>query len=112
MHVSIPLFSLFIFFFSFCCRNDADAAKVYRCFVGYLVLLSVALLIAICFAVAMYVLADAFPDLIASNYTEAEVSCGVNLMRAHHNGSLKLIVVGIVLGDLVVANNQPVVSWR
>ena len=26
----------------------------------------------------MYVLADAFPDLIASNYTEAEVSCSVS----------------------------------
>ena len=57
----------------FCKRNDSDAEKVFRCYVVYLVLLVLTLVLAVAFAVVIFLSADDFPSLVADNLTQDQV---------------------------------------
>ena len=64
----------------FCIRNDSDPDKVYKCYIVYIVILVLTLVLAVAFAVVLFLLADDFPALVANNLTADQAS---NLMVLH-----------------------------
>jgi len=79
----------------FFCRNDKDAMKVYRLYIVYLVLVVFTLLLAVAFAAVLYLFADDFPAMVASNFTQEEVSSIIAI-----TSSMRMLTLFDAVADL------------
>eukprot|EP00750_Incisomonas_marina_P033429 INCI9870.12.p1 GENE.INCI9870.12~~INCI9870.12.p1 ORF type:complete len:1421 (+),score=224.65 INCI9870.12:241-4503(+) len=90
----VPLLFISVFgVIVFCIRNDSDPDKVYKCYIVYIVILVLTLVLAVAFAVVLFLLADDFPALVANNLTADQILAVINQWSSGDSWGIEELMV-------------------